>query len=322
MKIDEGVRRKAKRQYGLISRAQAVELGCSSSAIDRRLGSGEWEKIFPNVYRLAGVPDSAHQRAFGACLALGSSAVASHSTAAFLWGLDGTGARFPEPIEVSASRTVRRKLEGVVVHYPRDLAAAGRSRRLEIPTTHLARTLVDLAAQGDARHVERAFDSAWRLRPGLPQWMAKYVAEVGARGRSGVHLLLAIARRRQARPTDSAHEADVLSKIRQARLPGPTLQHEISDEQGFVARVDFAWVAQRVVLFADGWGHHQGRESFDHDHEQRERLAACGWTSVEVSPRLVEGGSWLAALTRHLKSKGDAPKANRPEVHEAQRCGH
>ena len=301
MKIDDMVRSRAKRQYGLISRAQAVELGLSSAAIDRRLWSGRWERFFPHVYRLAGAPDSDHQRTLGACLALGPGAVASHSTAAFLWGLDGVGPRFPDPIEISAPRELRRKLEGVVVHYPRDLATAGKLRRLEIPTTHLARTLVDLATNGDARLLERAFDSAWRKKPNLPKWLARYLTDIGPRGRSGVHLLLAIARRRQARPTDSAHEAIVLKKIHSARLPAPTLQQEIFDGRGFIARVDFAWLAQRVVLFADSWGHHQSRQSFDHDHEQRERLAAAGWTSVEVSPRLVEGGSWLEALARHLR---------------------
>lgn len=70
------------------------------------------------------------------------------------------------------------------------------------------------------------------------------------------------------------------------------------------ARERFAWIAQRVALFGDSWGHHHSRQSFDHDREQRERLAACGWTPVELSPRLVKGGSWLAALTRHLREAG------------------
>jgi hypothetical protein len=315
MKIDEAVRRKAKRQYGLISRAQAIELGLSLSGIDRRGRSGEWQKLFPRVYRLAGSAESPEQRTFGACLCLGPAALASHSTAAFLWGLDGVGPRFPNPIEISAPREVRCSLEGVVVHYPRDLLLAGKSRQKEIPVTHLARTVLDLASHGDARLLERAFDSALRKRRGFPQWMLKYLAEVGARGRSGVHALQELARVRLARPTDSANEVDVLGKIRQARLPLPTLQHNIFDERGFVARVDFAWVAQRMVLFADSWAHHQSRESFDHDHEQRERLAACGWTSVEVSPRLVEGGSWLESLARHLRRvQPDSERGKRTAV--------
>ena len=301
MKIDEGVRWRAKRQYGLISRTQGLAIGLSKSAIDRRLRAGEWEKFFPHVYRLAGTPGSDHQRVLGACLALGPTAVASHSTAAFLWGLDGFGPLLPRPIEVSVARSVLRSVDGVVLRHPRDHATMGKARRLEIPTTHVARTLVDLATTGDVRQLERALDSAWRKKAGLPQWLVKYVAEVGAKGRSGVHVLLLLARRRQRRPTDSPLETDVLRMVRTARLPAPTLQHEIFDERGFVARVDFAWVAQRVVLFGDSWEHHHSRQSFDHDHEQRERLAACGWTSVGVSSRLVKTGSWLEALAGHLR---------------------
>ena len=81
MKIDEQVRRKAKRQYGLITRAQALELGVSKSGIYRRRCAGEWKKFFPGVYRLTASPDSDHQRVLAACLALGPTALASHSTA-------------------------------------------------------------------------------------------------------------------------------------------------------------------------------------------------------------------------------------------------
>lgn len=93
----------------------------------------------------------------------------------------------------------------------------------------------------------------------------------------------------------------MLAKLRAARLPLPVLQHEIFDHQGFVARADFAWVQERVALFGDSWLHHHGRRAFEHDHEQRERLAAAGWTPVEVTSRLVETGSWLESLARHLR---------------------
>ena len=61
---------------------------------------------------------------------------------------------------------------------------------------------------------------------------------------------------------------------------------------------------QRVVLFADGWAYHHSHASFDRDREQRERLAATGWTPVVVTPRTMKAGSWLAALTRHLQKAG------------------
>ena len=304
MKTKEDVGRKAKQQFGIISRAQALEAGMSSSAIDRRLKSRVWEPVCPRVYRIAGAPDSDHQRILAAVLALGPKAMASHTTAAWLWGLQGlSGKKLPEPIEVSAPRHSGLALKGVRIHHPRDLATAGKSKRNEIPTTHLARTLVDLSSGEAAIRLERAFDSAWRIKTDLPKWVPKYVDEIGASGRAGIHHLLMLAKRRQERPTDTTLEADVLRELRRARLPLPTLQHSIWDAQGFIARVDFAYVAEKVVLFADSWAHHHGRISFDADLEQRERLAAAGWTFVGVTSRLIEGGSWLDALNRHLGPK-------------------
>lgn len=295
---DEALAKKATEQFGLISRDQAIALGLSASGVDRRLRRKRLLRFLPGVYRFPGTVASDHQRILGACLSVGPSALASHATAAFLWNLES---RVPKDVELLAPRFAERTLKGVVVHHPRDLETAGKAQRGPIPVTHLARTLLDLAATLDARRLERMFDAAWRQRDDLPTFVASYVDDVGARGRAGVHTLLALAATRQGRPTDSHHEADVLRKVRLARLPAPTLQHRIFDDRGYVARADFAWVDQRVALFGDGWGHHHSRESFDRDREQRERLAACGWTPVELSPRLVDSGSWLAALTRHLR---------------------
>lgn len=299
--VDDEVSKKANKQFGLISRAQAVELGWSESAIGRRLKARRLLRFMPGVYRLPGTVESDHQRILGACLAVGPQAMASHETAAFLWNLES---RPPKKVEVLAPRFTERALKGVVVHAPRDVSTAARVDRGPIPVTHLARTLVDLAATLDGRRLERMFDAAWRQREDLPKWVKTYVGELGMRGRAGVHTLLALAGTRQARPTDSHHEADVLREVRRARLPPPSLQHNIFDERGFITRADFAWVEQRVALFGDGWGFHNGRQALDRDREQRERLAACGWTPVALSPRLLEGGSWLPALTRHLRKAG------------------
>jgi very-short-patch-repair endonuclease len=94
---------------------------------------------------------------------------------------------------------------------------------------------------------------------------------------------------------------DVLRTLRKARLPEPKLQYLIRDARGPITRGDYAWIDQKVVLFADGWAFHHDRASFERDREQRERLAASGWTPVVVTSRALTRGSWLASLTRHLR---------------------
>lgn len=178
---EEELGRVARRQHGLLAREQAIALGLSESAVDRRLRSRQWLRYLPGVYRMPGVPDTDHQRILGACLAVGGGAMASHRTAAFLWGLGP----LPRQLEVSAAPHTRRALAGVVVHGPRDFALAGKARRFGIPVTHLARTLVDLAATLSARDLEVAFDAAWRQRKDLPKWVARYLADLGARQDGG-----------------------------------------------------------------------------------------------------------------------------------------
>lgn len=302
--IEEAIGKKAKQQLGLISRAQAFELGLSSAAIQRRRKSKKWESVCPSVYRLNGAPASDHQRILGVCLSLGPHAFASHATAAHLWGLDGFARAMPRPLEVSVPHGIIRRIRGVTVHQRRDLVLEGPARFGEIPTTSLERTLIDLATTLEAAQLERTFDSAWRKVPELPKTLAAVLEALGTEGRKGIHLIEALVRSHQPRPTDSAHEVDVLRALRKARLPEPTLQHLIRDGRGPIARGDFAWVDQKVVLFADGWAFHHDRAAFDRDREQRERLAANGWTPVVVTPRLMRSGSWLSSLTRHLRKAG------------------
>jgi predicted transcriptional regulator of viral defense system len=97
-------------QHGLITRAQAIELGLSRSAIQHRTQRGQWRLVSRGIYRLMGALDTPHQRALAAVLASGEGAVISHRSAAALHELPG----FPmEPMIVSVNRDGRRSLSGV-----------------------------------------------------------------------------------------------------------------------------------------------------------------------------------------------------------------
>ncbi|MGI8789504.1 MAG: type IV toxin-antitoxin system AbiEi family antitoxin domain-containing protein [Actinomycetota bacterium] len=43
-------------RHGIITRAEAAELGYSTSAIDRRIEQGLWIPVFRRIYRVASVP--------------------------------------------------------------------------------------------------------------------------------------------------------------------------------------------------------------------------------------------------------------------------
>ena len=147
-----------RRQYGLISRAQALRAGFSSNAIDRRTTSGTWETIARGVYRLPAAPRSWHQRALALCLACDG--VASHTTAGWLWNLSGVSREHPEPIDILIPHGHELSAEGTTVRTTRSWEDKIPFRAM-IPVTLLSRTLVDLASVLSEERLEMAVDSAF-----------------------------------------------------------------------------------------------------------------------------------------------------------------
>gem|GEM_PF-6164736 len=76
-------------QYGVFSRLQAREYGLGEDAIAWRIETRRWELLHPNVYRIAGTPESWRQLLQAACLAHDGRAVVSHRSAAALWNMPG-----------------------------------------------------------------------------------------------------------------------------------------------------------------------------------------------------------------------------------------
>ncbi len=82
-----------------MTRQEAFAAGMTSAAIGRRIARGRWVVMHPTVYRVAGAPESWPQRVLAACLWSGG--VASHRTAAHLWGF---GDR-PKKMDILVERT-------------------------------------------------------------------------------------------------------------------------------------------------------------------------------------------------------------------------
>lgn len=101
MKPDQHLARLAARQYGLYTTDQALTAGLTSSALWRRRESGRVQRLEPEVYRAAGVPETWHQRLLIACLT--EDAVASHRAAAALFALDGFPPRIVEVVTPGGS---------------------------------------------------------------------------------------------------------------------------------------------------------------------------------------------------------------------------
>src|SRR5947208_7102429 len=127
----------AQTQHGAISRRQALSEGMPARAIDRRLASGEWVRMFQGAYRLGGSECTWEQTIMAGCLAAGPGAVASHRAAAALLGMPGV----PRWVEVTVPESRRVELEGVITHRTRLLSPEDIGTVKDIPVTRAARTI-------------------------------------------------------------------------------------------------------------------------------------------------------------------------------------
>lgn len=88
--------------------------------------------------------------------------------------------------------------------------------------------------------------------------------------------------------TESPLEARLLTSLLDAGLPLPMLQYDIRDGDRFIARVDFAYPQQMVVIEADGFLHHDQRDNFDGERARGNEIEALGWRILRITSKHIE----------------------------------
>lgn len=289
----------ARDQHGLVTRAQAKRAGGSDAAIGRRVASGRWSQARAGVYVIGAAPATWQQRAMAATLAAGPDVVASHRTAARLWGLvERSG-----PIEVTTGAERRVRLAGVVAHRSRHLTSDDRSVRSQVPCTSIERTLIDAASSAGARVVGRWIDLARRdLDLDLTR-LATRASELSMPGRAlPTSLAEALALRGDgADPGRSALESRVIEAIERTGLPAPQRQVRFVRAGGRVGYIDLAYPEAMVAIELDGWAEHGLRSAFDADRIRGNELVLAGWRLLRFTWSMTDDeicAAISAALTR------------------------
>ncbi len=275
----EQVDRYARSHHGIITLEAS---GLTRSAWYRAIRAGTIEQIHPYVARLHGTPDTPEQRIAAALATLGEPAIASHRSAARLWGIPRPA---DDPVDVIVpGLRHRRMLDGVIVHQQTDLRRVTPQRCDGLRCTNILRTLVDLGAV-DPRGVHGAVGHA--LSTGLADLAAiqTTVIEHSRQGRSGVVALRdAVADWTiDAKPADSVLEIAMRRLIERHRLPPVTFHPIIA---GF--EVDFLVTGTPVILECDGWTTHGlDRATFERDRARDAALTAQGWIVVRFTYRAI-----------------------------------
>lgn len=281
MTPDQQLARLAARQYGVYTTDQALVAGLTSSALSRREASGRLRRLEPEVYGMAGAPETWHQRLLVACLT--EDAVASHRAAAALFGLDGFP---PRTVEVVTRRWKRRANPSVRVHESTDLRDVHRTERFGIPVTSIERTLIDLGAVVPRTRVEQAFDDALQRGLTTPEQVRDRFLQLARRGRRGIGVLRPLLERRlgTSGPRPGEFERRVYRLLCDAGVPEPVLEHIVLTPGGsFLARVDLAYPALRIAIECDSDRWHSGRQRRQADLERQNRLVLAGWTILRFT---------------------------------------
>lgn len=286
----------ARRQHGVVTRAQLLALGMDPAVIKRRLRAGRLRAIYRGVY-LVGPIAPPHAREMAAVLACGEGAVLSHRSAAALRSLLAYPAH-PAPAHVTVVGADRRR-PGIRVHRVGVLPPDEVTTFKSIPITTPARTILDLASELTVRELEQALGTAETnritSRAKLRSLLGRYP---GRRGTPALRALLDS----DLRPafTRSQAEERFLALVRRAELPPPNTNVRLADFE-----VDFLWPEQRLVVEIDGFVHHGDRASFEADRARDAALAARGFTVIRVTWRQLvdEPEVVIARLAQALASR-------------------
>jgi hypothetical protein len=210
-------------------------------------------------------------------LACGPNAVLSHRSAAVLWGLRrGDAAR----TEVTVPRRLGGR-EGIRAHRG-EVARDEITEDDGIPTTTVARTLLDLAAILDRPQLERAIEQAEALRLSDATPLAALVTRYP--GRRGTAVLKAIlgAENRTAGMSRSELEDRFLRFLAERGLPAPPTNVWLQLGEDWI-EVDCAWPDQRVVVELDSWAYHGTKAAFRRDRARDRRLKVAGWQPLRIT---------------------------------------
>jgi hypothetical protein len=216
-------------------------------------------------------------------------AVASHGSAAYLWGIY----RFaPETIDVTAPIR-RRATREFRVHFSSILAVEDRLEHEGMPVTSVPRLLLDLAIRSRPDHLDRLLERAEELELLDLRAVEDVLDRAGGhRGRGRLRRALALY---QPDPsfTRSRFEKQFRRLVIAAGLPAPSMNFNFAGYE-----LDAYWPDLRFAVELDLFETHGTRAAFERDHVRQEELKLLGVEMIRITrPRLLRDP---AAVMRNL----------------------
>ena len=277
----------------------------ATRATARAEGIRDWQLRHTDVERLSRdtyVPRSLSgevtTRLAAALLTAPAGAVASHRTAAALWGLqiplqEATDQRVDLTVPLT-SRAESRRDRRV---YRCDLLEADVTRRRSLPVTTPERTWRDLAGVLQPGPLLAVTDQLLDDWCRLTDLEAQLAARPSGRGSARARTVLPLGNGRAESPMESL----MRWLLHEAGVPAPVVQHLVHDGRGrLLGRADLAWPDRLLIVEFDGDVHRE-RSVFVKDLRRQNALVAEGWTVLRFSSADILGRP-AAVITEILRA--------------------
>ncbi|MGY1620146.1 DUF559 domain-containing protein [Geodermatophilus sp. SYSU D00691] len=213
-------------------------------------------------------------------------AVASHRSAAFLWGLE---IPMQDPadrrVDVTVPRASRAESRADRRVYRADLLSDEVTRRRTVPSTTAARTWRDLAGVLRPGPLLAVTDQLLARGCTTAELQEQLDRRPAGRGSARARAVLPLGNPRAESPMESV----LRWLIHEAGFPPPVVQYEMRDASGrFLGRGDLAWPDARVLVEFDGDVHRE-RRVFVQDLRRQNSLVVDRWTVLRFSGADVYG---------------------------------
>jgi very-short-patch-repair endonuclease len=287
----QGLAELAQRQHGVVSARQLAEFDFPPRTITRWMQDGKLHRIHRGVYAVGHEALSWQGRLQAAVLA-NEPAVASHITAAWIWGLLRTR---PGTFHLTAP-TRRHRKEKVVVHFA-CLETDDVTTVDGIPVTSPGRTVLDLAPDKSwrdlGRFLRRLDDDELLDRRRVEALLSR---TAGHRGNARLAAAL-----RAFKPETAVVRSDLERRFRDlvlaAGLPRPQTNVVV---EGY--ELDAYWEAEGFAVELDVYATHGSPASFEADREREDALLLAGIELIRVTDVRLdrEPRETIARVAAHL----------------------
>jgi very-short-patch-repair endonuclease len=190
------------------------------------------------------------------------------------------------------------EIDPINAHLLRNLVGAHSLASLALRATSVARTWIDLAAEGTSLDAIMAGDSIVHRRLATVDEL-RAAASVLTRGSARARALNASANLNPQRET--AIESLAWVRFHEWGLPAPLMQVDIRDDRGHVGRVDFLWPEHRLIVEVDGRVKYRDEAELWREKAREDRLRALGYRVIRCTwAELMDPHSPVRALLRRI----------------------